>query len=158
MTAGAFWDFSLAFYDRPGVSATCISLQDDLDADVSLVLFALWCAQRGCRLGPDDLGRVDQQVGRWRDKVVRPLRSVRRALKPPIPPVNPAATEALRQALLSAELTAERLQQDTMQAAAPPPGSADVAAAAQANLACLARYAGIAEGAAPLKRLAGAFG
>jgi uncharacterized protein (TIGR02444 family) len=38
----AFWRFSLAFYERPGVADALIALQDREGFDVNLVLFALW--------------------------------------------------------------------------------------------------------------------
>lgn len=159
MSDDGFWTFSVAIYDRPGVAASCLALQDEYGADVTLVLFALWCATRGCRLEPAELARAAAVVAPWRDGVVRAIRQVRRALKPPPgPPFDPAATEALRQTLLSAELAAERLQQEAMATVAPPPGALPAATAAEANLACLARQASIPAAAMPLRTLIGALG
>ena len=49
----AFWRFSLAFYERPGVADALIALQDCDGFDVNLVLFALWLgvSGRGGRAG-----------------------------------------------------------------------------------------------------------
>jgi uncharacterized protein (TIGR02444 family) len=43
----AFWCFSLAFYERPGVADALIALQDRDGFDVNLVLFALWLGISG---------------------------------------------------------------------------------------------------------------
>ena len=155
--AETFWAFSLTTYARPGVSAACIALQDEYGADVDMALYALWCASRGHRLDADELRAMDETVAAWRDAVVRPLRQVRRALKPPPPPVPAEAAAGLRRDLLAAELEAERLQQSVMEAAAAPTGSAAPSEAAQHNLALLAGFGGIAAGAAPVAALLAAW-
>ncbi|MGH7153625.1 MAG: TIGR02444 family protein [Acetobacteraceae bacterium] len=158
MSADALWTFAVAFYDRPGVSGACLQLQDDYGADVNMVLFALWCASRGSVLDAASLAAADAAVAPWREAIVRGIRQVRRALKPPPgPPFDPAETESLRQKLLSAELLAERLQLQVLPAFAPPPGTKAPAAAAEANLANLARWAGLPADAAPLRTMQGAF-
>ncbi len=151
--AEAFWAFSLAVYERAGVSAACIALQDAYGADVDVLLYALWCASRGHCLDEAALRAVDAEIAAWRETVVRPIREVRRALKPPPPPFDTAAVAAVRRELLQAELHAERLQQAAMEALGAPSGTADPTEAAQHNLALLAHVACIAEDAAPLGAL-----
>lgn len=158
MTTKALWEFSLDFYGREGVAAACIALQDAHGADVDVVLFALWCASRGCRLDATGLAAVDAAVASWRQSVVQPVRQARRALKPaPSHPFDPSDAAALRERLLSAEIEAERLQQGAMEALAPAPGTADPGQAARDNLACYAGHAGITCDAAPFMPLLQAF-
>ncbi len=135
---GAFWAFSMALYGQPGVSAACIALQDEHGADVDMVLFALWCATSGHALTSAEVAAVDDAVAGWRESVLQPLRAARRALKPPPAQSDAATAEALRRQLLTAELEAERLQQQIMEAYAPSPGTADPERAAQDNLARVA--------------------
>ena len=157
--ANVLWAFSLAFYRRPGVSDACIALQDAHGADVDVLLFSLWCARRGHRLGEAELAAVDASVAPWRAEVVQPLRAARRALKPPPgPPFDAPAATALRAQTLTLELEAERLQHAAMAAQAPPPGDAPPQDAARHNLAAVARLAGIPADAAPLRTLLQAFG
>ena len=156
MSGEPFWDFSLAFYAKPGASAACLALQDEFGADVDMVLFALWSARRGCGLGAAELDAVDAAIAVWRQSVVQPIRAARRACRPG-PPGAPDAAEALRKQLLGAELAAERLQQGAMQALAPAPGTVDAGVAARDNLACFARQAGIPPDAAPFAALLEAF-
>ena len=158
MTGEPFWEFSLGFYARPGVSAACLALQDGFGADVDVVLFALWRAHLGHGLSAAELAAVDGAIAVWRESVVQPIRAARRACHPAPPgSFDAAATQALRKQLLSAELAAERLQHGAMQALAPAPGTMDASVAAPGNLACFARHAGIPPDAAPFAALLAAF-
>jgi uncharacterized protein (TIGR02444 family) len=76
-----FWDFSLRFYPLPGVASACLRCQDEAGADVNLILFALWHAASGMRLQETDIATADAAIEPWREHVVRPLRTLRRALK-----------------------------------------------------------------------------
>ena len=159
MSAEAFWAFSLDFYSRPNVAASCLALQDDCGADVDVLLFALWCASRGHRLSTFELAGVDAAIDPWRKAVVQPIRLARRALKPAPPgSFDPAATAALREQLLSAELAAERLQQNAMEMLVPPSGTIDPGDAARDNLACFAREIDIPSSIPLLAALLEAFG
>jgi uncharacterized protein (TIGR02444 family) len=95
--AEALWAFALDVYARPGVSAACIALQDESGADVDIVLYALWCASRGSVLDGAALEAADAVAAPWREATIRPVREVRRALKPPPgPPFDAARAESLR--------------------------------------------------------------
>ncbi len=109
-----FWSFSVEFYGRPGVSPACIALQDRFGCDVNLVLFSLWAARCGAALGPSDLARLDEAVGPWRERVVAPIRALRRGLKTEALGAAPELAEGCRQALLKAELEAERAAQEML--------------------------------------------
>ena len=74
-----FWRFSLALYVRDGVPAACLALQDREQADVNLVLLALWLAAIGHRLDATAGRRLAQAAERWQRPVIGPLRQVRRA-------------------------------------------------------------------------------
>jgi uncharacterized protein (TIGR02444 family) len=76
-----FWDFSLRFYALPGVASACLRCQDEAGADVNLILSALWHATSGTRLREIDITTADAAIEPWREHVVRPLRTLRRALK-----------------------------------------------------------------------------
>ncbi len=47
MTDDPLWRFALDLYARAGVAPACLTLQDDAGADVTLVLYLLWCAMTG---------------------------------------------------------------------------------------------------------------
>jgi uncharacterized protein (TIGR02444 family) len=110
------WEFSLAFYARPGVAPACLDLQARLDADVNLLLAALWCGLNGRgRLMAADLAALAAAVATLQRDVVRPLRQARVALKP-LAGSDPALA-ALRAAIKRAELDAEREEQRVLEGA-----------------------------------------
>jgi uncharacterized protein (TIGR02444 family) len=113
---GSFWKFSLEFYADPAVAGICIDLQDRHSSDVNILLFALWCASRHRRLSPHELERVVASVAGWQNEVVKPLRGVRRNLKPFALNLALEPVVDLREAVKQQELEAERLQQSLMEA------------------------------------------
>jgi uncharacterized protein (TIGR02444 family) len=112
-TEAGFWDFSLRFYALPGVAPACLRCQDEAGADVNVVLFLLWKAASGQRVGEDGVRAAEEASVAWRAQVVKPLRAVRRGLKE-------AALAAVdrdgrfRPQMQALELEAERLQQETL--------------------------------------------
>lgn len=114
-----FWSFSVEFYGRPGVSPACIALQDRFGCDVNLVLFSIWAARCGVALGASEFARLDESVGPWRERVVVPIRALRRGLKTDALEAAPELAESCRQTLLKAELEAERAAQEMIARALP---------------------------------------
>jgi uncharacterized protein (TIGR02444 family) len=105
----AFWPFSLRVYGAPGVEAECLSLQDGFGIDVNVLLFCAWLAvERGVALSIDDLQQGERAVGDWNERVVRPLRDARRAMK------GLDGAEDMRAQIKRLELDAERLEQEML--------------------------------------------
>ncbi|HKR89166.1 MAG TPA: TIGR02444 family protein [Phenylobacterium sp.] len=105
------WDWVLDAYARPGVAETCLRLQDDYGQNTSLLLWAI-------RARPDDEAVLDQAARTarsWDETTLVPLRAVRRGLKAPLPPVDDAAREGLREDVKAAELRAERVLVETLE-------------------------------------------
>lgn len=99
------WDWALAAYGRPGVPEACLALQDRHGQNTSLLLWAVWAEVAD----PALLKRAAEATRAWDALALTPLRDVRRALKPPHPPVADAAREDLREDVKAAELKAERI-------------------------------------------------
>lgn len=130
----SFWNFSLAFYARPGVADLCLDLQDRFSVDVNVLLYLLWQATRRRRLDAAEIRQVVALTAEWRHRVVVPLRSVRRFLKEPTPFWPIAEVQALRERIKADELQAERLQQETIERHCADFGSsAEIPIAARAN-------------------------
>jgi uncharacterized protein (TIGR02444 family) len=104
----AFWRFSLAFYERPGVADALIALQDRDGFDVNLVLFALWLGISG--QGPldgDALAVAERDAAMLRSEIVEPLRHLRRGLRQ-----HPdAEVQRLRDGVKVLEIAGEKLIQ-----------------------------------------------
>ena len=115
----AFWDFSVHLYDRPGVEAACLALQERHELDVNLLLWGLWLADCGVRLDHVILDRARAAVDLWQEEIVRPLRAVRRGLRQDIERAEPESitgewpdqSDALRLGILELELDGEHLAQ-----------------------------------------------
>jgi uncharacterized protein (TIGR02444 family) len=104
----ALWSFSLALYGKPGIAPALTRLQDRNGLDVNLLL--LCCFVGACGLGAltkAQLIGADRAIRAWREAVVQPLRSVRRALKLPPLASDDATDGELRRQVMQAELLSE---------------------------------------------------
>lgn len=118
------WDFALATYARPGVEAACLALQDEHGQCVPLMLWRLWTVAEGRPVDAMLLAGAAETASAWEDAATAPLRDIRRKLKRRFPPVSDTARAALREDLKAAELRAERLLLETLEALSPGPASA----------------------------------
>ncbi|MGJ7042465.1 uncharacterized protein (TIGR02444 family) [Shinella sp. BE166] len=111
------WDFALDFYRREGVAMACLELQDRGNVDVNVLIHALWrTVIREETLEQGDIEAADAHVAVWREEVVLPLRAIRRRLKSGPAPAPDKTTEKLRDRVKAAELDAEHIELDTLEA------------------------------------------
>ena len=101
-----FWQFSLALYGQPGVARECLDLQDKFGLNINLLLFCAWLGRRGVTLGRDDLEEASRVIASWHDRVVRPLRAVRRQMK-----LHHDDVSELRAQVQRIEIEAEQVEQ-----------------------------------------------
>ena len=106
----AIWEWALQAYARPGVPEACLKLQDEYGQNISFLLWAVHAQAKD----PDLLARAAATTRTWDRTALVPLRAVRRALKPPLPPVDDDARLALREEVKALELAAERLLLETL--------------------------------------------
>lgn len=97
------WDYALACYSKPGVQQSALRLQDEFGLDVLLLLADRWLATQE-QGWPVDAQQSLQTYFAWRDDMVVPLRTLRQRLD--------KSTQPLREQLLTAELSAERMAMD----------------------------------------------
>jgi len=148
--AAEFWRFSLAVYDRPGVAAALIGLQDRHGLDVNLLLYCCWAGAGNCLLSMEHLAAVEAAAEPLQVNLVRPLRQIRRWLK------SAPELDDLRRRIGDLEIDGEQLAQRAMAALAPPRRAATEVEARQAaaNLATYVARRGMATGAAETDALA----
>ena len=113
---GELWDWALSAYAKPGVEATCLALQDEHGLDVDVILWLAWRASRGEAPTVDGLAEARALSEAFQVCVVAPLRSARRALRPPPAGVVAPRAAALRDAVLSVELAAEQVEMEGLEA------------------------------------------
>lgn len=147
-----FWDFSLRVYRAAGVASECLRLQDQLGADVNILLFCGWIGwEKNFELQLDDLNRVSSEVSEWNRCVLLPIRLARRYLKG-------AAPGPLYERIKLLELGAERHEQDRLYFLAadclPANGGADRADALRRNIdLCLNKLYDMSPATSPLSEL-----
>ena len=124
----SLWEWTLEAYGQPGVPEACLALQDQYGQNTSLLLWAVWAETDD----PDLLARAADAAHLWEATALVPLRAVRRALKAPAPPVADRDREALRDDVKAAELRAERVLMETLEAMGGDGGGAHALAALEA--------------------------
>jgi uncharacterized protein (TIGR02444 family) len=134
-----FWDYSCLVYGREGVAQACLALQDAHGIDVNILLFCCWLGDQGYGpLSAKAMTALSAGAGPWHEDIVKGLRRVRQDLKGGYEPMPEPDVLTLRKDVLTAELDAERLEQDLLFGYAgslPKPGKMPDAAIAVANIA-----------------------
>jgi uncharacterized protein (TIGR02444 family) len=110
------WDWTLTAYGQAGVPEACLTLQDAHGQNTSFLLWAVWAE------GPDAaaLAQGAKVAKGWDQTVLTPIRDIRRALKPAFAGVDDGAREGLREDVKAAELRAERVLMESLEAVAGP--------------------------------------
>ena len=108
----SLWDWTVGAYARPGTPEATLDLQDRYGQNTAFLLWAVWAE------GPPDetLAKAAAMTKSWDQLVLMPLRDVRRKLKPALVDVNDGARQALREDVKSAELRAERVLMESLEA------------------------------------------
>lgn len=151
--AAEFWDFALAVYARENVRRQLLLWQDGHGINVNLALLCAWAGLRGRRLSATDLRAALAAAAGWHAAATRPLRELRRRMKDDWRALAIDA-EAARQAVLAAELEAEKAEQALFLHALapwPPAQEPQTPSTAEANL---RTYLGSAAMAAPASIIA----
>ena len=76
-----FWGYSLAVYQSDKIQTLCLQLQDEIDADVNLILFAAWLAKQKIHFTSVRVRQACEKTTQWQEGVIKPLRSVRLKVK-----------------------------------------------------------------------------
>lgn len=103
-------EYAGRLYARPGVEPLLLELQDEAGQDVLLLLMACWLGTRGVRAEAPLWQSLRDRQAPWRERVIEPLRQVRRAL------TGDADAAALRAQVKDCELAAEWHQLEQLEA------------------------------------------
>jgi uncharacterized protein (TIGR02444 family) len=110
--AHPFWNYSLVTYAKPGVADACILLQDEFGLNVNLLLVCLWSGAEGPgRLASERIRECINGTRDWQERVVKPLRAVRRYSKSEPTAIPDTLRKIFRPDLLAVELDAEHVEQ-----------------------------------------------
>lgn len=110
LTAAALWQFSLAFY--PEVKSVCLQWQDELGANVNLLLMLCYLERQQLSIGRQQLQQLHAELEGFSARFTRPLRQLRRSVSES--GLDAAMQQQLKQTLLASELELERLEQQLL--------------------------------------------
>jgi uncharacterized protein (TIGR02444 family) len=105
---GPHWTFIIELYGNPDVQQACLLLQDGFGVDVSFLLTLLWYAKDGVWFNDGDVEALDRAIASWRSDVVKPLRGMRREIKPSAG--HDGAVASFRNKIKSIEIEAEQIE------------------------------------------------
>ena len=108
------WDWTLTAYGQAGVPGACLTLQDAHGQNTSFLLWAVWAEGPNAKA----LAQGAEVAKAWDKTVLSPIRDIRRALKPTFAGVEDHAREGLREDVKAAELRAERVLMESLEALA----------------------------------------
>ncbi|MBU1310265.1 MAG: TIGR02444 family protein [Gammaproteobacteria bacterium] len=110
ISAAQLWQFSLALY--PQVKSLCLQWQDELGANVNLLLLLCYLEQQQLSLTSTELQQLATRLNNFNTAFTQPLRALRRNSTAVALPCQQQQT--LKQALLQAELELEKLEQQLL--------------------------------------------
>ena len=116
MTENKLWSFALTIYQRDAVAPACLDLQEHCKIDVPLMLCAVFACLQGKAISDEDLTQLHNLASPWQSDIVQSLRRIRTQLKTSPSPAPNAVTEDLRGKVKAAELAAEKIQLEMMEA------------------------------------------
>lgn len=109
-SAETFWQFSLDFY--PKVKPLCLYWQDQYQANVNLLLLLCYLEQQKLHIQPADIQKLADKLALFSQTYTKPLRQLRRSLAEST--LNTEQQHNLKQALLTTELVAEKIEQQLL--------------------------------------------
>ena len=110
VSAEQLWQFSLALY--PKVKSLCLQWQDELGANVNLLLLLCYLEQQQLSLTSIELQQLAAALNQFNTQFTQPLRALRQ--NSATAPLSTAQQQTLKQCLLHAELELEKLEQQLL--------------------------------------------
>lgn len=76
-----FWNYSSQLFQIADVADACLAMQNNLDADVNLLLFCCWAGDNHHPLNKLDIDKLIQASEPWQTAIIKPLREARKLMK-----------------------------------------------------------------------------
>ena len=105
------WAFSEKIYAYSEVESTCLTLQNQYDADINIILYCLWVAEKNIVLNQDDVALLIKATEPWQKTILKPLRDARRMMKQHIIAMPSDMLDQTVSNLSEMELNAEHMSQ-----------------------------------------------
>ncbi len=105
------WSFSDQIYKLPEVEGACLKLQNNFDADINIIMYCLWIADKGIKLNQEDAIVLIQTTLPWQKTILKPLRDARKMMKQHIIAMPTDLLDQTITNLSEMELNAEHMSQ-----------------------------------------------
>lgn len=105
-----FWNYSVQVYQIPQVEHACLTLQNNFQADINLLLYCCWVGEHKVKLSSGNIQQLIQAVQPWQS-IIQPLRDSRRLLKNEATILDNDIAKETRNNLIEMELNAEHMAQ-----------------------------------------------
>ena len=112
----SLWDFAVDFYQHAPIKTACLTLQDEAAADVCVLLAVVWLGKKGKQLTGAETALLVSTIEVWQQKMTLPLRQLRKQIKSFIEADYSLDAEPIYQQIKAAELQAERVTLEKLQA------------------------------------------
>ena len=112
----SLWDFAVDFYQHAPIKTACLTLQDEATADVCVLLAVVWLGKQGKQLTGAETALLVSTIEVWQQKMTLPLRQLRKQIKSFIEADYSLDAEPIYQQIKAAELQAERVTLEKLQA------------------------------------------
>ncbi len=119
-----FWNYSTHLWTLPEVESICLTLQNDFDANVNLLLYCCWVGDKNLRLNEDDLQILLDTVQPWQT-IIKPLRASRKMMQQQAIAMPANMKDQTITNLTEMELNAEHMTQLALEKALKPENIAD---------------------------------
>lgn len=106
-----FWNYSVQLFQIPEVESQCLSLQDDYNADVNVLLCCCWAAEQAIELNTDDIQSLVETSRPWQTTIIGPIRDTRRLMKQNVMAMPSKMSDDTLDKLREMELNAEHMAQ-----------------------------------------------
>lgn len=112
----SLWDFAVGIYQHEPIKSACLQLQDTMGADVCLLLTVVWLGKNGRQLTLAEIALLVSTVELWQQKMTLPLRRLRKEVRQLIDSEPSLNAKPVYQQIKAAELEAERVSLQQLQA------------------------------------------
>jgi len=105
------WNFSEQTYAIPEVEDNCLKLQNNYDADINIILYCIWVAEKSVLLSHNDIQLLIKATEPWQKTILKPLRDARKMMKQHIIAMPTDMLDQTVGNLTEMELNAEHMSQ-----------------------------------------------
>lgn len=106
-----FWNNSVQLFQIPEVEHQCLSLQNNYNADVNILLCCCWAGEQAIELNANDIQSLIETSQPWQTTIIKPLRDTRKLMKQNVMAIPGKMSADTIDKLREMELNAEHMAQ-----------------------------------------------